>query len=91
MENIFKGNAAVGSTGNEKLPDINSYYDVVVTGNLIERKLNKEKYKTLQQNPQVEGMQGAGDMLESIKFNTIIRLPRAAKKSNRHPCQTIRR
>lgn len=80
VQNMFKGNTLSAEGGNEQMPDINSYYDMVVNSNLIERKLNKEKYKALQQNEQLKGAQMAGDMLESIKFNTVIRLPRPAKQ-----------
>ncbi len=79
MENVLKG-APMASEGDQgKMPDLNSYYDMVVTSNVIERKLNKEKYAALQQNEQAKGVQQAGDMLESIKFNTVIHLPRPAK------------
>lgn len=79
MDNMLKGAPVAGDGGGEKMPDLNSYYDMVVSGNVIERKLNKEKYKALQNNEQTKGMQQAGDMLESIKYNTVIHLPRPAK------------
>lgn len=79
MDNMLKGAPVAGNGGGEKMPDLNSYYDMVVTGNVIERKLNGEKYAAMQQGEQVKGMQQAGDMLESIKYNTVIHLPRPAK------------
>lgn len=80
MENIFKGAPGAGDVGKEGMPDLGNYYDMTVTANLIERKLNKEKYAELQNNEQTKGLQQAGDMLETIKFNTVINLPRPAKK-----------
>jgi hypothetical protein len=47
----------------------------------LERKLNKKKYDSLMQ--QYAGQmpeEGMGDMLSSIKMNTVIHLPKAAKK-----------
>lgn len=81
MGKIMKGapQSELDGAGNSQMPDINSYYDTKVTASLIERKLNKEKYATLKNNDQVQGMQQAGDMLESFKMNTVINLPRAAK------------
>ncbi len=78
---IFKGapQGTLDGAGDGQMPDINSYYDTKVSGNLIERKLNKEKYQTLKDNEQAQGMQQAGDMLESFKMNTVINLPRTAK------------
>ncbi len=81
MSKLLKG-TSLGEPkddGGDKMPDLSSYYDMVVTGNIIERKLNKEKYKALQNNEQTRGMQQAGDMLQSIKYNTVINLPRPAK------------
>jgi hypothetical protein len=79
MQNML-GNPLGAEGGNEQMPGISSFYDMVINGNVVERKLNKEKYSELQQNEQLKGAQMAGDMLESIKFNTVIRLPRPAKK-----------
>lgn len=81
MGKIMKGapQSELEGAGNGQMPDINSYYDTKVTANLIERTLNKEKYSTLKNNEQAQGMQQAGDMLESFKMNTVINLPRAAK------------
>jgi len=82
MGKIMKGTPPTGleDAGNEQMPDINSYYDTKVTGTLIERTLNKEKYSALKNDAQAQSMQQVGDMLESFKMNTVINLPRAAKK-----------
>ena len=80
VSKILKGNAmGEADAVDNPMPDLNSYFDTKVAGNLIERKLNKEKYQALLQNDQVKSMQQAGDMLESFKMNTVIHLPRAAK------------
>jgi hypothetical protein len=79
MQNML-GNPLGAESGNDQMPSISNFYEMVINGNVVERKLNKEKYNELQQNEQLKGAQMAGDMLESIKFNTVIRLPRPAKK-----------
>lgn len=74
MGGLLKGSPAGGTE--EQMPSINSYYDMEITGSHITRRLNKEKYSTLQQ----QNMEQAGDMLEGFKTNTVIHLPRPAKK-----------
>jgi hypothetical protein len=64
-----------------KLPDLSNYYDMTLLPNLVERKLNKEKYKSLNEDMQKNNMEeGGAEMLSSIKMNTVIHLPRPAKK-----------
>lgn len=62
-------------------PSVNNYYDVTIKNGLIERKVNEEKLGTLKNDEQFKEMKGAGDMMSSITYNTIIHLPKAAKKA----------
>jgi hypothetical protein len=62
-------------------PSINNYYDVTIKNGLIERKVNEEKLTALKNDEQLKEMKGAEDMMSSITYNTIIHLPRAAKKA----------
>ena len=84
LSKLFEKNKVMGNEGgssNGKMPDLNSFFDMAVAKGSIERKLNKVKYDSVMQ---VYGSQfsaeGMGDMLESVKMNTIVHLPRAAKK-----------
>ena len=63
------------------MPDLGSYFDMTLQPHLIERKLNKEKYKSLNGDMQQNGMGESAEMLGSVKMNTVIHLPVAAKKA----------
>lgn len=62
-------------------PSVNNYYDVTIKNGLIERKINEEKLAALKNDEQFKEMKGAEDMMSSITYNTIIHLPKAAKKA----------
>jgi hypothetical protein len=62
-------------------PSINNYYDVTIKKGLIERRVNEEKLAALKNDEQLKEMKGAEDMMSSITYNTIIHLPKAAKKA----------
>jgi hypothetical protein len=64
-----------------KMPDLNNYYDLTFQPHLLERKLNKEKYKTLNKDLDQATMGEGEEMLAGIKMNTIIHLPSPAKKA----------
>ena len=49
---------------------------------LIERKIDQAKLDDLKENDQAKQMEDAGDMLEAIKFNTVIHLPKAVAKAS---------
>ncbi len=76
---VMPGEVA-GSESAPKMPDLNTYFDMTLQPHLIERKLNKEKYKTLNEDMQQNSMGEGTEMLSSIKMNTVIHLPVAAKK-----------
>jgi hypothetical protein len=85
LTQLFKGTKALGNEGSDdgpgKLPDLNSYFDFSVKKGSIERKLNQAKYDSAMQ---LYGSQmpaeSMGEMLGSINLNSIIHLPKAAKK-----------
>ena len=83
MENAFKkdGNNMPEENAGQ-MPDFNGFYDVTVKKGLVQRLVNQKKLDSLLQNDQTKEMlqSGSSDMLESIKFNTVIHLPKAAKK-----------
>jgi hypothetical protein len=82
FKNIFAKNDSTGSTS--ALPDqgmdqISNVYDVTVDKNSISRKLNKDKFDSLMQKPEIaqaKQMLGAFEIL----CTTSIRLPKPAKK-----------
>jgi hypothetical protein len=84
FKNIFAKNDSTGSAA--ALPDqgmdqISNVYDVTVDKNTISRKLNKEKFDSLMQRPEIaqaKQMMGAFEIL----CTTSIRLPKPAKKVN---------
>ena len=70
-----------GTENKNAFPSVNNYYDVTIKNGLIERKVNEEKLAALKNNEQFNEMKGAGDIMSSITYNTIIHLPKAAKKA----------
>jgi hypothetical protein len=62
-------------------PDLNSYYDLTFKSGVIEKKVNAEKLKVFQDNPQFEQMKASSAMFGEAKISTVIRLPRKAKKT----------
>lgn len=80
MSKLFKQSKAVSNEAGDdetgQLPDLNTYFDLLVEKGSIERKLNKARYDSLMQH---KG-ELSTEMLSSITMNTIIHLPHAAKK-----------
>lgn len=56
------------------------YYTYEFSNGELKRKLNKEKYATLDNDEYLKGMKDAGGMGMKMKANYIINLPRAAKE-----------
>jgi hypothetical protein len=83
---LFKGMAGKpdSSSGNDNgMPDMsqfNAIYDFVSHDGLLSRKLNEEKWKALQQSPQIAQMKEAGNMGISIPYTLTIVVPRPIKK-----------
>lgn len=64
-------------------PDINQFngiYDFTCHDGLITKKVNEEKWKALQNNPQLAQLKQAGQMGIEIDYTTTIVLPRPVKK-----------
>ncbi|HMH20197.1 MAG TPA: hypothetical protein VK563_00405 [Puia sp.] len=83
---LFKGMNPGGSDGgqiNGPSPDINQFngiYDFVSRDGMMSKKLNMDKWKALQDNPQLAQMKEAGKMGIEILYTTILKLPRPVKK-----------
>lgn len=83
LSKLFKNSKALGnessSDNNGKMPDLNNFYDFSVKKGSLERKLNKARYDSVMQQygGQMDQME---EMLSSVKINTVIHLPHAAKK-----------
>jgi len=75
-----KGDAA--APAGPGFEQINSVFDVVVDKKMIARKLNKAKYDSLMQRPEMEQMQQMMGSGFEILTTTTIKLPRAVKKSD---------
>jgi len=76
--NKGKDNPMMQGLGDEGLPDIGKYLDLNLKNGLLERKVNAEKIKELQKDEKFQQMGQAEEMLESVTFTSIIRLPRPA-------------
>jgi len=84
---LFKGMGPGGDAGatggGVPSPDINQFngiYDFTSRDGLLTKKLNAEKFKALQNNPQLSQMKEAGKMGVEILYTTTIKLPRPVKK-----------
>jgi hypothetical protein len=82
---LFKGLGPGGQDGGQGgggSPDINQFngiYDFTCRDGLMSKKLNADKWKALQDNPQLSMMKEAGKMGE-ILYTATIKLPRPVKK-----------
>jgi hypothetical protein len=81
---LFKGmSGQVDTAGSDNAPDMNQFnaiYDFQSRDGLISRKLNAQKWKDLQQNPQFSQMKEAGSSGVDIPYTLTINLPRPVKK-----------
>jgi hypothetical protein len=87
--NVFKGLAqnksdvASPDTPSPDMPDMNQFnaiYDFQCKDGLISRKLDQQKWKALQQNPQFSQMKEASGMGIQIPYTLTLHLPRPVKK-----------
>jgi hypothetical protein len=72
-----------GGGGGGPNPDINQFngiYDFSCHDGLITKKVNQDRWKTLQNNPQLAQIKQAGQMGIEINYTTTIVLPRPVKK-----------
>lgn len=63
------------------MPQINNFYDITFKKGLIEKKVNAEKLKEFQANEQYAQMEQAIGMMSEATINTVIHLPKPAKKA----------
>jgi hypothetical protein len=76
------GSSDMSAAGNgEAESDIEDYYNSTWENGRISRKLNKEKYTTLEADKSLKTLQEMGQMGSPVKFNTIFNLPRPAQKA----------
>ena len=84
LKSVFSKNDSAGaspSMQDQGMDQINNVFDVTIDKNHITRKLNKAKYDSLMQRPemaQAKQMMGSFEIL----YTTTIRLPRPVKKSD---------
>jgi hypothetical protein len=72
-----------GGAGGGPSPDINQFngiYDFTCHDGLITKKVNPDKWKALQNDPQLAQIKQAGQMGIEINYTTTIVLPRPVKK-----------
>jgi hypothetical protein len=73
----------LGGGGGAGSPDINQFngiYDFSCHDGLITKKVNQDKWKALQNNPQLAQIKQAGQMGIEINYTTTVVLPRPVKK-----------
>jgi hypothetical protein len=83
LENSFKkGDNTLPDEGSGQLPDLNGFYDITIKKGLVQRVVNQKKLDSLLQNDQIKEMlqSGNSEMLDNVKFNTVIHLPKPVKK-----------
>jgi hypothetical protein len=81
FKNMFSKDSTNATAGmqDQGMDQITNVYDMVVTKNRIARKLNKQKYDSLMQRPEIaqaKQMMGSFEIL----YTTTIKLPRPVKK-----------
>lgn len=69
------------SSGMPAAPEFGSIFDYTFKDGLLEKKLNAEAYQKLKENPQFSQISGAQAMLGEATMNSVIHLPRKAKKT----------
>ena len=67
-------------SSNGQMPDLTSVYTTTCNKGVIDKKMDEEKWKAMQQNEQVIQLQQSGDMMKSYTYTTTIHLPSPAKK-----------
>ena len=81
---VMKGaglDKSMHSDNDEKeMPDLASVYITTCTKGVIDKKMDEEKWKTMQQDEQLIQLQQSGEMMKSYTYTTTIHLPSPAKK-----------
>lgn len=84
FKNILQGGSEDPPMGAEQapdMPDLNSIYDVTVEAGKISRKVNKERYNTMKQNPGIAQMQELAGSGMSMTSSLVFKLPSPVKKA----------
>jgi len=63
-----------------QMPDLSSIYKTTCQTGVIDKKIDEEKWKAMQENEQFMQLQQSGDMMKSYTYTTTIHLPSPAKK-----------
>jgi hypothetical protein len=84
MDLAMKGaglDKSMPSDGNDKeMPDLMSVYTTTCSKGVIDKKMDEEKWKSMQQDEQITQMQQSTEMMQSYTYTTTIHLPSPAKK-----------
>ena len=75
-----KGDSADNSNATPDMSQFNSIYDFQSKDGLISRKLNAERWKSFQDNPQFGQMKDVGNMGIEMPYTLTVKLPRPVKK-----------
>ena len=67
-------------SGNKEMPDLTSVYTTNCSKGVIDKKIDEEKWKSMQHDEQVMQMQQSGEMMKAYMYTTTIHLPSPAKK-----------
>ena len=67
-------------TADSQMPDLSSIYTTTCNSGMIDKKINQEKWKAMQENEQFMQLQQSGEMMKSYTYTTTIHLPSPAKK-----------
>jgi hypothetical protein len=75
------GGDAGGGSGGPDMSQFNSVFDFSCKDGLLVKKLNKEKFDALKNDPQLAQMKQASQMGMEINYTTILSLPRPIKNA----------
>ncbi|MET0242860.1 MAG: hypothetical protein ABW174_05310 [Flavitalea sp.] len=67
---------------NNQMDQLNGMFDVVVKNGTLSRVVNKEKFRKLMENPEMEQMKQLSSSGMEILYTTTIKFPRPVKKSD---------
>ncbi len=60
---------------------LGNVFDVVISNGSISKKLNKEKYNKMMENPEIENLKQVGSSGMEVLYTTVIKLPRPVTSS----------
>ena len=62
------------------MPGFNDVFDMTYQKGLLERKVNEQKFKELQANNKLPGLEEGGEAFATATMSTVLHLPKPAKK-----------